>query len=88
VHTHHSEVRSQQRSIPAEVIDTLLAYGEQRRRGGADIYFLDRQARSRAANALGPSRYRKLERALDSYLVMADDGQLINIAHRYRRLKF
>jgi len=88
VHTHHAQLRCQQRAIPAEAVDVLLAYGEYRRRGGADVYFLNRQARSRLLTALGPDRYRRLEKSLDSYLVIADDGMLITAAHRYRRLRF
>ena len=86
--TAHAQTRLQQRAIPAEAVDTLLAYGERRRRGGADVYFFDRSARARAATALGRDRYNRLERSLNTYLVLADDGSLITAAHRRQRLKF
>lgn len=86
--TAHAQTRLQQRAIPQEAVETLLAYGERRRRGGADVYFLSRSARTRVQGALGKERYNRLSRSLDTYLVMSDDGQLITAAHRQQRLKF
>ncbi|MHA3793041.1 hypothetical protein [Sphingomonas sp. YL-JM2C] len=86
--SHHARSRSQQRSIRPEAIDAILAFGASRRRGGADVYFLDRDARTRAERELGADRYRRLGKLLDSYVVMGDDGTLITVAHRYHRLKF
>lgn len=86
--TAHAQTRLQQRSIPDDAVQTLLAYGNTRRRGGADVYYLDKRARSRVASALGRERFQRIERALDSYLVVADDGSVITAAHRLQRLKF
>ena len=86
--TNHAQIRSQQRCIPDDAIETLLAYGNTQRRGGADVYYLDKRTRSRVASALGRQRYRRLEKALDSYLVVGDDGSIITAAHRLQRLKF
>ena len=87
MYTAHATARCQQRSISSDVVETLLAYGEWRRHAGADVYYLTRRSRSRARAALG-DRYRKLERSLNAYLVMSDDGALVTAARRYRRLKF
>ena len=86
--TAHGQARLQQRAISAEAVDALMAYGERRRRKGADIYFLDKKSRTRVAQALGSQRYRRIERSLNTYLVIADDGCLITAAHRHHRLKF
>jgi hypothetical protein len=88
MYTAHAQARTQQRSIPHEAVETILAYGEHRRRGGADVFYLDRASRSRALGALGRERYNRLSRSLNSYLVLGDDGELITAAHRLRRLKF
>lgn len=88
MYTAHARSRLQQRAIPPEAVDVLLAYGECGRHRGADIYYLDRPARLRAAGALGKERYRRLSRSLDTYLVVSDDGHLITAAHRRQRLKF
>lgn len=86
--THHAEVRMQQRGIPMAAVDALLSFGHRRRHRGADVYFLDKRARTRLANELGRTCYRQLEKALDSYLVVSDDGDVITAAHRHHRLRF
>jgi hypothetical protein len=87
MYTAHAQTRSQQRSISPEVVDALLAYGELQRRSGADVYYLTKRSRARAAAAMG-AHYQRLERHLNSYLVLADDGAIVTVGHRYRRLKF
>lgn len=86
--THHAEARIQQRGIPHTAIDAILSYGRRRRYHGADVYFLDRKSRGRMAQALGSKIYSTLERSLNSYLVVSDDGAIITAAHRLSRLKF
>jgi hypothetical protein len=87
MYTAHAQTRCQQRCISSEVVDALLSYGERRRHQGADVYYLTKQARSRLSSAVG-ERYRRYEKALNSYVVMSDDGQVITAGRRYRRLKF
>ncbi|RVC91523.1 DUF4258 domain-containing protein, partial [Mesorhizobium sp. M2A.F.Ca.ET.029.05.1.1] len=55
MYTRHAETRCQQRGIKPEVIDAILAYGRRKRRFGADVYFMDSKARSRAMAELGRS---------------------------------
>lgn len=86
--TAHAQTRIQQRGIPKDAVEALLAYGNTRRHHGADIYYLDKPARLRAAIALGSGRYQKIEKALDTYLVVGDDGSIVTAAHRLQRLKF
>lgn len=88
MYTAHAQARLQQRAIPGEAVETLLAYGERRRHRGADVYYLSREARLRVVSALGKASYDRLSRSLDTYLVVSDDGDLITAAHRLRRLKF
>ncbi len=87
IYTAHAQARSQQRSISAEAVEALIAYGERKRHKGADVYFLNRRARSRAQAALG-DRFRRLEKTFNSYIVVADDGAIITMGRRYARLKF
>ena len=86
MYTRHAQTRFQQRGIRPEVISTILAYGRQRRRYGADVYFMDGSSRKRARSELGRAAYAKLADRLDAYLVMADDGQIVTAAIRLRRL--
>ncbi|MBA8907487.1 MULTISPECIES: DUF4258 domain-containing protein [Phyllobacteriaceae] len=87
MYTRHAETRCQQRGIKPEVIDAILAYGRRKRRFGADVYFMDSKARSRAMAELGRS-YAKVSDRLNTYLVISDDGQMITAGKRLGRLKF
>ena len=86
--TQHAQSRMQQRSIPAAAVDAVLAFGEARRRGHADVYFLSRRGRERAVQTLGKDHYGRIEKALDAYVVLSDTGEVITTAHRHRRLRF
>ena len=87
MYSRHAEIRCQQRGIKSEVVEAILAYGRRKRRQGADVYFMDGRARARAVAELG-RRYAKLSDRLGTYLVVADDGQIITAAKRLKRLKF
>lgn len=86
--TSHAQTRIQQRGISAQAIDAILSYGRRKRHHGADVYFLDKPSRQRLACSIGQKEYLKLERSLNSYLVVSDDGAIITAAHRRQRLKF
>lgn len=86
--TTHAQTRIQQRGIPAQAVDAILSYGRRKRHHGADVYFLDKPSRKRLAYSMGQKVYSKLERSLNSYLVVSDDGAIITAAHRLQRLKF
>ncbi|MBK8375610.1 MAG: hypothetical protein IPL18_12380 [Sphingomonadales bacterium] len=84
--TQHAQARMQSRSIPVEAIDALLTFGETRRHRGADIYFLDRRARSRMQRSLERNTFKQLEKC--AYVVVGDGGDIITAAHRHHRLRF
>ena len=86
--TNHAQARTQQRGIPPIAVEALMSYGRRRRHRGADIYFLDRESRGRLARALGKDIFLNIEKALDTYVVVGDDGCLITAAHRHKRLKY
>ena len=84
----HARIRCQQRGIPKDVIEVLLSYGTRRYRHGAEVCFMDRAARRKAAANLGRKRFACLSDRLDRYLVLSDDGTIITAAPRLRRMKF
>ena len=86
--TQHALARMQSRSIPYEAVDALLTFGAARRHKGADVYYLDRRAKSRLSRELGRDGFLRLEKCLDAYVVVADDGEIITAAHRHHRLRF
>ena len=87
-HTRHAQERLQQRAIPMLVVDLIRSNGSCMRHNGADIFFIDKEARRRLRRELGGDRsVRLLEPWLGHYLVIGDDGQLITAAARTGRLK-
>ena len=72
--TRHAQTRMQGRSIPYEAVDALLTFGETRRHRGADVYYLDRCARSHMERSLDRNTFRRLEKCLDAYVVVGDGG--------------
>jgi hypothetical protein len=83
----HGAARSAQRVIPLRAVDLLLEYGICTRSRGADRYFFDQAGRRRLQQDLGDLRFREVERWLDIYAVVADDGTIITVAWRTRRLR-
>ena len=83
--TRHAERRSQQRGIRAEAMEVLLAHGASTISHGRELVYMDQRARRRARAALGRTTYAQLERALDAYLVVGDDGMIVTCAHRLKR---
>lgn len=84
--TVHAAQRFAQRGFKAEHVTALLAYGRRVRNRGAFVVYMDKKARRRAREALGPKRYARIERALDAYAVVADDGAVVTLVKRSRRL--
>jgi hypothetical protein len=86
--TLHARKRLQQRAIPGLVVELLLSNGSTARRQGADVFFVDKDARKRLRRELGGDRGLKMiEPWLGHYLVVSDDGQLITAAPRTERIK-
>ncbi|WP_281854622.1 hypothetical protein [Acetobacter pasteurianus] len=83
----HAETRQQGRATLPLFESLLLDYGTRMRTAGADIVFLDKAARKRLCHAVGGKRgLRLLERHLNQYLVVSDEGQIITTGHRTRRI--
>ena len=83
----HAATRMQQRGIPQSALECLLEYGRLQydHRGGA-IVFLDKAARRRLAREQGGEPLRRLQKHLDAYAVIATDGTITTVGHRYKRI--
>ncbi|WP_089173379.1 hypothetical protein [Bosea sp. AS-1] len=83
--TRHAQLRGIQRSIPAEIVATIFAYGTQHKAPGRAIRLMfDRASIALAAD--GSDRRRsELERYNGVYLVVGEHGRVVTAARRYRR---
>lgn len=83
----HAQARMQQRGIRPEALDLLLDYGRERHvhDRGREIVFFDKAARQRLAKA-NPELAREAGRLCRTYAILAGDGGVITVGHRYRRL--
>ena len=73
--TNHARARMQQRGIRPEMLAALLDYGREIHvKGGRDLLFFDRRARTRLA------------KAGNSYAIVGSDGMVITVGHRFRRI--
>jgi hypothetical protein len=82
--TCHAEARIQQRAIPPIVVELLERFGSETRSGGADLLFLDKAARKLLRRHLGRS-FRSFE-YLDAYAVVSDQGRVVTVGHRSKRI--
>lgn len=88
MYTNHAEARCQQRGIPRDVVETILAYGRRGYHRGAQVYFMDKSARRRARANLDRASYARVADRLNTYLVVSGDGAVVTVAKRLGRLKF
>lgn len=85
--TRHFAERAQQRSIPPFVTAVVMENGQSVRRGGADVFFLDKDSRRRVRRELGTRIYDAIADFLDVYVICADDGRVITAAWRLERIR-
>jgi hypothetical protein len=85
--TQHASERLQQRGIRLDALDDLLAYGtpEFDHHGGC-IYYLDKRGRRNIARDFGKAGARKAESLGRLFAVVAADGAVITVGHRYQRI--
>jgi len=76
----------QQRSFPRHVVEAIITYGEGCYVKGAESLMLDK----RALHLVAESNNRlaiELKRYCGSYVIVGDQGQIVTVARRKRRLK-
>ena len=82
----HASARLQQRAIPGRVVELLEEFGSSLRSNGADRLFFDKAARRRLARNIGSNReLQSIERWMNVYIVVSDDGQLVTAARQTAR---
>lgn len=86
--THHAQARMQQRGIDSTVLDYLDEFGCYLEQGnkGSIVYF-DKRARTLLKRELSRREFTKIERKLNAYYVISNDGTVITVGHRIKPIK-
>lgn len=86
--TNHAKIRLQQRGIPPTVVENLLDYGQCcHDHHGATIVYFDHRARNALRRRTDPTAFLRIERYLDTYAVVAPDGDIVTVGHRTRPIR-
>ena len=80
--TKHAKVRSQQRGIPASVIDLIMQYGKPKKAPGKALQYEVHgetipQLQSRLKGLL-----QQVEKLKNTVVVVAEDGSIITVYHK------
>lgn len=86
--TKHASARRQQRGISESALDCLMEFGmiSHDKRGGEVLYF-DKCAKQRCLTVMGKEMYRRLDGHLDIYAVRSQDGALLTVGHRWKKMR-
>jgi hypothetical protein len=83
--TDHTRIRMQQRGISPEALEILLELGEESTApGGRQVVFVDRTRREELGRRA--KRVRERDRLKRLYAITDEQGTVVTVGHRYRRL--
>ena len=86
--SHHAQIRMQQRAITADMLESLLDFGQVKFNGqGTEILTFPKKAVKHLKKELNHKVFMKIERHLNLYAIMSSDGELITTGYRTKRLK-
>lgn len=84
----HAQTRMQQRAISNDMLDNLLSFGEIRFNGhGTKLITFPKKMIKSLKSEMGHHAFVKLERHLNLYAVLSQDGELITTGYRSKRIK-
>lgn len=85
--SHHAQQRSQQRAIPASVIEILLDLGvvEHSKRGLEMLYFT-KNGKHAAMMQMKADGMRRSDHYLNAFLIESSDGNIVTVGHRTKKI--
>ena len=84
----HAKIRMQQRAITADMLESLLDFGQVKFNGqGTEILTFPKKVVKNLKKELDHKVFMKIERHLNLYAIMSSDGELITTGYRTKRLK-
>jgi hypothetical protein len=86
--SHHAKIRMQQRAITADMLESLLNFGQVKFNGqGTEILTFPKKVVKNLKKELNHKVFMKIERHLNLYAIMSSGGELITTGYRTKRLK-
>ena len=86
--SHHAQIRMQQRAITADMLESLLDFGQVKFNGqGTEILTFPKKVVKHLKKELNHKVFMKIERHLNLYAIMSSDGEFITTGYRTKRLK-
>ena len=86
--SHHAQIRMQQRAITADMLESLLDFGQVKFNGqGTEILTFPKKVVKHLKKELNHKVFMKIERHLNLFAIMSSDGELITTGYRTKRLK-
>ena len=86
--SHHAQIRMQQRAITADMLESLLDFGQVKFNGqGTEILTFPKKVVKHLKKELNHKVFMKIERHLNLYAIVSSDGELITTGYRTKRLK-
>jgi len=86
--SHHAQIRMQQRAITADMLESLLDFGQVKFNGqGTEILTFPKKIVRNLKKELNHKVFMKIERHLNLYAIMSSGGELITTGYRTKRLK-
>ena len=86
--SHHAQIRMQQRAISADMLESLLDFGQVKFNGqGTEILTFPKKVVKNLKKELNHKVFMKIERHLNLYAIMSSGGELITTGYRTKRLK-
>lgn len=86
--TRHAVTRMQQRGINLDTVACVLAFGQTKHdRHGAIIHYLNKKARKHIQTQAGKNLIKRLDKLMNTYVVVSCDGNILTIGHRYKPIR-
>lgn len=85
--TQHAAKRLRQRGIPETILPLLFDFGEEEydHHGTRTLYF-NKKARERIAKVLPHDQFKRLASAMDAYVVLSQNDEIVTVGHRTHRI--
>ena len=86
--TFHAEKRMQQRGINTAILEYLDEFGCYLEKGSkGSIVFFDKRAKNLLRKELSRREFARIERKLNTYYIVSNEGSVITVGHRTKPIR-